>query len=65
MQKVDLYSTEAEASLLGACLINNQSFHRISDFLQPAHFFHDHNRRIFEVCSELISIRSQGDADDG
>ena len=45
---------DAEQALLGAILVNNDAYYRISDFLEPAHFFEDLHRRIFEVASSLI-----------
>ena len=45
---------EAEQALLGAILVNNEAFYRVSDFLEPAHFFEPVHRRIFQVAGELI-----------
>jgi replicative DNA helicase len=45
---------EAEQALLGAILVNNEAFYRISDFLEPNHFFEPVHRRIFQVAGELI-----------
>jgi replicative DNA helicase len=45
---------EAEQALLGAILVNNDAYYRVSDFLEAAHFFEDLHRRIFEVTSSLI-----------
>jgi len=47
---------EAEQALLGAILINNDAFYRVSDFLKPAHFYEPLHRRIFEVSSDLIRM---------
>src|SRR3984893_18230019 len=33
------HNIEAEQSLLGAILVNNDAFYRVSDFLEPKHFF--------------------------
>ena len=33
------HNIEAEQALLGAILVNNEAFYRVSDFLEPAHFF--------------------------
>ena len=32
------HNIEAEQSLLGAILVNNDAFYRVSDFLEPKHF---------------------------
>jgi replicative DNA helicase len=45
---------EAEQALLGAILVNNDAFYRISDFLEPDHFFEETHKRIFEVAQSLI-----------
>ena len=33
------HNIEAEQSVLGAILVNNDAFYRVSDFLEPKHFF--------------------------
>lgn len=48
------HNLEAEQALLGAILVNNDAFFRVSDFLEPTHFFEDIHRRIYEVASTLI-----------
>jgi replicative DNA helicase len=45
---------EAEQALLGAILVNNEALYRVSDFLEPNHFFEPLHRRIFQVAGELI-----------
>src|ERR1700738_196507 len=45
---------EAEQALLGAILVNNDAFDRVSDFLKPEHFSEEVHRRIFDVASQLI-----------
>lgn len=47
---------EAEQALLGALLVNNDAFYRVSDFLKPAHFIEPLHRRIFEIAGELIRM---------
>jgi replicative DNA helicase len=48
------HNIEAEQSLLGAVLVNNDAYYRVSDFLEPKHFFEMIHRHIFELCSSLI-----------
>ncbi len=48
------HNIEAEQALLGAILVNNESFDRVSDFLQPQHFHDPLHQRIFEIVSSLI-----------
>ncbi|MGD9739022.1 MAG: replicative DNA helicase [Bauldia sp.] len=45
---------EAEQALLGAILINNDAFYRVSDFLEPGHFGEPIHQRIFEILAEII-----------
>ena len=33
------HNIEAEQALLGAILVNNEAFYRVSHFLEPVHFF--------------------------
>jgi replicative DNA helicase len=47
-------NVEAEQALLGAILVNNEAFYRVSDFLEPQHFFEPVHRVIFEVAAQLI-----------
>jgi replicative DNA helicase len=45
---------DAEQALLGAILVNNDAYYRVSDFLEPGHFFEDLHRRIYEIATTLI-----------
>jgi replicative DNA helicase len=46
---------EAEQSLLGAIMLNNESFENVSEFLLPLHFSVPVNGKIYEAISILIS----------
>jgi replicative DNA helicase len=48
------HNIEAEQALLGAILVNNEAFYRVSDFLEPVHLFEPIHRQIFEVAGSLI-----------
>ncbi|WOJ89583.1 replicative DNA helicase [Methylocapsa polymorpha] len=48
------HNIEAEQALLGAILVNNDAFDRVSDFLRPEHFSEELHRRIYDVASQLI-----------
>ena len=48
------HNIEAEQALLGAILVNNEAFDRVSDFLEPTHFFEPIHRNIYEVAAQLI-----------
>ena len=52
--RVPPHNIEAEQALLGALLLNNDAFDRVSDFLRPEHFSEELHRRIYEVCGQLI-----------
>lgn len=45
---------EAEQALLGAILMNNAAFDRVSAFLEPEHFFEKLHQRMFAVVSEML-----------
>src|SRR5262245_32683312 len=48
------HSIEAEQALLGAILVNNEAFYRVTDFLGPKHFFEPIHQCIFELAAGLI-----------
>ncbi len=48
------HNIEAEQSVLGAILVNNDAFYRVSDFLEPKHFFEPIHQLIFETASSII-----------
>ena len=58
-QGEDLYreapnNIEAEQALLGAILVNNDAFYRVSDFLKPEHFYEPLHRQIYAVAADQI-----------
>jgi replicative DNA helicase len=48
------HNVEAEQALLGAILVNNEAFYRVSDFLAPEHFYEPIHREIYEVMGKII-----------
>src|SRR6266568_3573877 len=50
------HNIEAEQSLLGAILVNNDAFYRVSDFLEPKHFFEPIHQAIYETAGSLIRM---------
>ena len=48
------HNIEAEQSLLGAILVNNEALYRVSDFLEPTHFFEPIHRQIYDIARSLI-----------
>ncbi len=49
-------NVEAEQALLGAILVNNDAYYRVSDFLKPPHFHEPLHRKIFEVAGDIIRM---------
>ncbi|MEZ5825777.1 MAG: replicative DNA helicase [Geminicoccaceae bacterium] len=56
------HNIEAEQALIGAILINNEAYHRVSDFLRAEHFFEPVHQRIFEACAMRIDRGQLADA---
>ncbi len=48
------HNIEAEQALLGAILVNNEAFYRVSDFLEPNHFFEPVHQKIYDTARGLI-----------
>jgi replicative DNA helicase len=48
------HNIEAEQALLGAILVNNEAFYRVSDFLEPGHFFEPIHQNIYQISRDLI-----------
>ncbi len=48
------HNIEAEQALLGAILVNNEAYYRVSDFLEPTHFFEPIHQKVFQLSRDLI-----------
>ena len=48
------HNIEAEQALLGAILVNNEALYRVSDFLEPQHFFEPVHQQIYDISRSLI-----------
>ena len=48
------HNIDAEQALLGAILVNNEAFYRVSDFLLAEHFYEALHGAIYEVCGTII-----------
>ena len=48
------HNIEAEQALLGAILVNNEAFYRVSDFLEPVHFFEPIHQQVYQLARDLI-----------
>ncbi|WP_337181694.1 replicative DNA helicase [Shinella sp.] len=49
-------NVEAEQALLGAILVNNDAYYRVSDFLKPIHFHEPLHRKIYELAGDTIRM---------
>src|SRR3984893_13418120 len=50
------HNIELEQALLGAILVNNEAFYRVSDFLEPRHFFEPIHQKVYEVTASLVRV---------
>jgi replicative DNA helicase len=54
LTRIPPYNPAAEMTLLGALLINNAGYHRVSEFLQPEHFGNALHGRIYAAIGKLV-----------
>jgi replicative DNA helicase len=54
--RVAPHNIELEQALLGAILVNNEAFYRVSDFLEPRHFFEPVHQKLYELAGSLIRV---------
>jgi replicative DNA helicase len=54
--RVAPHNIELEQALLGAILVNNEAFYRVSDYLEPRHFFEPIHQKLYEVTASLIRV---------
>ncbi len=59
--KVPPHSIEAEQSLLGALLLDNQAFDRVADLVTGEDFYRDDHRRIWRHISKLVENAKPAD----
>jgi replicative DNA helicase len=59
--KVPPHSVEAEQSLLGGLLLDNEAFDRIADLVGAEDFYRDDHRRIFRHISRLVEATKPAD----
>ncbi len=50
------HNIELEQALLGAILVNNEAFYRVSDFLEPQHFFEPLHQKLYEIAASLVRV---------
>jgi replicative DNA helicase len=54
--RVAPHNIELEQALLGAILVNNEAFYRVSDFLEAGHFFESVHQKLYELAGGLIRV---------
>ena len=59
--KVPPHSVEAEQSLLGALLLDNQAFDRVADLVAADDFYRDDHRRVWRHVARLIEAGKPAD----
>ena len=59
--KLPPHSVEAEQSLLGALLLDNQAFDRVADLVSAADFYRDDHRRIWRHIARLVEASRPAD----
>jgi len=59
--KVPPHSVEAEQSLLGGLLLDNQAFDRIADLVSAQDFYRDDHRRIYRHIVKLVEAAKPAD----
>lgn len=51
----EFHCVEAEQALLGAMMVNNSAWYRVSEIIGPEHFFEPLHARIFETIGDMMS----------
>jgi len=59
--KVPPHSVEAEQSLLGSLLLDNQAFDRVADLVSADDFYRDDHRRIWRHIAKLVEAAKPAD----
>jgi replicative DNA helicase len=59
--KLPPHSVEAEQSLLGALLLDNQAFDRVADLVSAEDFYRDDHRRIWRHIARLVEATRPAD----
>ena len=68
------YNTEAEQTVLGAILTNNEAYHRVSEILRPEHFYMPIHGTIYEAITNMlekgltanpVTLKSRFDQEEG
>src|SRR3972149_10038867 len=59
--RVPPHSIEAEQSVLGGLLLDNQAWERVADILAESNFYRDDHRRIYRHIGKLIEKNRPAD----
>ena len=59
--KLPPHSIEAEQSVLGGLLLNNEAWDKIGDIIAEEDFYRDDHRRIYQAISKLIADNKPAD----
>jgi replicative DNA helicase len=62
LKRVPPQNIEAEQSVIGAVLLENESFHEVSDLVAAHDFYRETHRAIFQAIAELIAGNQPADA---
>ncbi|MCC0020473.1 MAG: replicative DNA helicase [Nitratireductor sp.] len=55
------HNVEAEQALLGAILVNNDAYYRVSDFLLDKHFYEPVHQQIYKISTDMIRAGKRAD----
>jgi replicative DNA helicase len=61
--RVPPHSIEAEQSVLGGLLLDNQAWERVADILLEGNFYRDDHRRIYRHIGKLMEKNRPADMD--
>lgn len=59
--RIPPHSTEAEQSVLGALLLDNQAFEKVADLIGAEDFYKDDHRRIWRHISRMVEANREAD----
>ena len=59
--RVPPHSIEAESSVLGGLLLDNEAWDRVADLLSPSDFYRYEHRLIFKAIQDLIDASKPAD----
>lgn len=59
--KLPPQNLEAERAVLGGMLIDNEAIHRVAELLEPADFYRDAHRKVYEAILQLYQSNEPSD----